>query len=135
MGVRVAFGILLALFLGVFGLYFGWFITPPGPTLPSALLVTFAGIGAGMGGFVSYFKPDVQRSVHGTNLVVALAGGLIGAWVGWSLGHIMYPEGVYNPAAPIRTPPFIVAVIGASAGANILSWGLYTYRLVRFREI
>ena len=135
MGVRVAFGILLALFLGVFGLYFGWFITPPGPTLPSALLVTFAGIGAGMGGFVSYFKPDVQRSVHGTNLVVALAGGLIGAWVGWSLGHVMYPEGVYNPAAPIRTPPFIVAVIGASAGANILSWGLYTYRLVRFREI
>ena len=135
MGVRVAFGILLALFLGVFGLYFGWFITPPGPTLPSALLVTFAGIGAGMGGFVSYFKPDVQRSVHGTNLVVALAGGLIGAWVGWSLGHVMYPEGMYNPAAPIRTPPFIVAVIGASAGANILSWGLYTYRLVRFREI
>ena len=135
MGVRVAFGTLLALFLGVFGLYFGWFITPPGPTLPSALLVTFTGIGAGMGGFVSYFKPDVQRSVHGTNLVVALAGGLIGAWVGWSLGHVMYPEGVYNPAAPIRTPPFIVAVIGASAGANILSWGLYTYRLVRFREI
>ena len=135
MGVRVSFGVLLALFLGVVGLYFGWFITPPGPTLPSALLVSFAGVGAGVGGFVSYFKPEVHANVHWTNLIFALIGGMVGAWVGWSLGHVIYPEGVYNPAAPIRTPPFIAAVVGASAGANILSWCLYTYRLVRFREI
>ncbi len=135
MAVRVSFGLLLGFFLGVFGLYFGWFISPPGPTLPSALLVTFAGVGASIGGFVSYFKPDVHRTVHWTNFAAALTGGLVGAWAGWSLGYVIYPEGVYNPAAPIRTPPFIISVVGASAGANMLSWCLYTYRLVRFREI
>ena len=48
---------------------------------------------------------------------------------------LIYPEGVYKPAAPIRTPPFVVSVVLASAGTNILSWSFYTYRLLRYREI
>ena len=92
-------------------------------------------MGAGFGGFVSFFKPEVPSTVNVLNLSIALAGGLVGAWVGWSIGYIIYPEGVYNPAAPIRTPPFVVSVLGASAGANILSWCFYAYRLLRYREI
>ncbi len=135
MTIRAAFGILLGLFLGAIGLYIGWFITPPGPTLPTGLLVTFCGLGAGIGGFLSYFKPEVPSTVNILNLSIALTVGIVGAWVGWSLGDLIYPEGVYNPAAPIRTPPFVVSVVGASVGANILSWCFYTYRLFRHREI
>ena len=135
MTIRISFGILLGLFMGAMGLYFGWFVAPPGPTLPTGLLITFCGIGAGIGGFVSFFKPDVPPNVNVLNVSIALAGGLIGAWAGWSVGHLIYPEGVYNPAAPIRTPPFVVSVVLASAGTNILSWSFYTYRLFRYREI
>ena len=75
------------------------------------------------------------RAPNVLNVSIALAGGLIGAWAGWSVGDLIYPEGVYNPAAPIRTPPFVVSVVLASAGTNILSWSFYTYRLFRYREI
>ena len=134
--VRVSFGILLALFLAALGLVFGWFVTPPTwPTLPTGLLLTCCGVGAGLGGFISFFKPEAAYGVHAMNLSIALAGGLVGAWAGWGVGGVLYPEGVYNPAAPIRTPPFMVSVIAASAGSNAASWALYAYRLLRYREI
>ena len=135
MTIRVSFGIFLGLFLGAIGLYFGWFVSPPGPTVSTGLLITCCGLGAGVGGFISYFKPEVPSSVNIANISIALAGGLIGAWAGWSIGYLIYPEGVYNPAAPVRTPPFVVAVLLASAGANICSCSFYTYRLFRHREI
>ena len=48
---------------------------------------------------------------------------------------MIYPEGVYNPGAPFGTPPFIVDVLIASGGANVLASGFYLVRMWRHREI
>ena len=134
-GIRSLFGILLGLFLGVMGFYVGWFVAPPGPTIPTSLVLTMTGVGAAAGGFIGWFKPEVPPWVTGAHVGLVLAGGLAGAWVGWSLGHLIYPEGLYNPASPVRTPPFVVPVVMASGGANLLASSFYVFRLWRNREM
>ena len=134
-GIRSLFGIFMGLFLGVAGFYVGWFVTPPGPTIPSSLVITLTGAGAAAGVFIAWFKPEVPSWVNGVNAGLVLAGGLAGAWAGWSLGQVIYPEGVYNPASPVNTPPFIVPAVVACGGANLLASGFYIFRLWHNREM
>jgi len=132
--IRALFGLFLGLFLSAGGLFFGWFVSPPGATLSTNLLLTFAGLGAGCGAIIGWYKPDVSRGVTSVHLALGLIGGLAGAWAGWQLGQLIYPEGVYNPAAPVRTPPFAVAVLGANILANLVVSGFYILRAWRNRE-
>ena len=133
--IRATFGLLLGMFLSVAGFYSGWFSSPPGPTLPASLLLTGSGLGAAAGGFIGWFKPEVTRTVIAIHLGLALVGGLAGAWVGWDLGPVLYPEGLYRPGGTSNAPPFVVAVVAASIGANLLTSGFYLFRLWRHREI
>ena len=132
--VRVLFGLFLGLFLSAGGIFFGWFVSPPGATLSTNLLLTFAGLGAGLGAIIGWYKPDVSRGVTAIHLALGLFGGLAGAWAGWQLGQVIYPEGVYNPAAPVRTPPFMVSVLVANILANVVVSGFYVLRAWRYRE-
>ena len=132
--IRVLFGLFLGLFLAAGGLFFGWFVSPPGATLSTNLLLNFAGLGAGCGAIIGWYKPEVPRAVTAIHLALGMIGGLAGAWAGWELGQVIYPEGVYNPAAPVRTPPFMVAVLGANVLANLLVSGFYVLRAWRYRE-
>lgn len=134
-GVRAVFGLVLGLFLAVVGWFFGWLVTPPGPQIPTSLLISFSGIGAGLGGFIGWLKPEVPRRVSAIHLGLALVGGVVGAWSGWWVGPLIYPEGVRNPAGPFGIPPFIVAVLGAGVGANLLALILYIFRLWRYHEV
>ncbi len=133
--VRAVFGILLGLLLSVAGFYAGWFSSPPGPTLPIFFLIWGSGLGAAAGGFLGWFKPEATRNVIGIHLALALMGGLAGAWVGWELGPVLYPEGLYRPGGTTRAPPFVVAVVAASVGANLPTSGFYLLRMWRHREI
>ena len=133
--IRAVFGLLLGMFLSVAGFYAGWFSSPPGPTLPVSLLIGGSGLGAAAGGFIGWFKPEVARTVIAIHLGLALMGGLAGAWVGWELGPVLYPEGLYRPGGTFRAPPFVVAVVAASGGANLLTSGFYLLRMWRHREI
>ncbi len=133
--LRSLFGLLIGMFLSVAGFYAGWFSSPPSPTLPILFLICGSGLGAAAGGFIGWFKPEVSRSVIGIHLVLALMGGLAGAWVGWELGPVFYPEGLYRPGGTFRAPPFVVAVVAAAVGANLLTLVFYLLRLCRHREI
>ncbi len=133
--IRATFGLLIGLLLSVTGFYAGWFLSPPGPTLPVSILIWGSGLGAAAGGFLGWFKPEATRNVIGIHLALALMGGLAGAWVGWELGPVLYPEGLYRPGGTTRAPPFVVAVVAASIGGNLLTSGFYLLRMWRHREI
>ena len=134
-GLRTVFGLLVGMFLSVLGFYAGWFSSPPGPNLPAFLLIVGAGLGGAAGAFIGWFKPEVPRTVLAFHLALALMGGLAGAWVGWELGPMLYPEGLYRPGGTSSAPPFVVAIVAASIGANLLTSGFYLLRLWRYREI
>ena len=104
--IRAAFGLLLAMFLAVGGFYAGWFSSPPGALLPVTFLIWGSGLGAAVGGFIGWFKPEVPRTVNAVHLALALIGGLAGAWVGWELGLLLYSEGLQRPGDTSRSPPF-----------------------------
>lgn len=133
--IRAAFGLLLAMFLAVGGFYAGWFSSPPGATLPISYLIWGSGLGAAAGGFIGWFKPEVPRTVNAVHLALALIGGLAGAWVGWELGPLLYPEGLYRPGGTSRAPPFVVAVVAAGIGANLPTSAFYLLRMWRHREV
>ncbi len=133
--VRAVFGILLGLLLSVAGFFAGWFSSPPSATLPILFLVCGSGLGAAAGGFIGWLKPEAARTVIGIHLGLALMGGLAGAWVGWELGPVLYPEGLYRPGGTFRAPPFVVAVVAAAVGANLPTSGFYLLRMWRHREI
>ena len=132
--VRLAFGLVFGLFLSLAGFFAGWFIAPPGQTIPTGLLLSASGVGGGIGGFIGWLKPEGPPGVIATHLGLVMAGGAAGAWGGWDLGHVLYPEGVYNPGSSFNTPPFIVAMLGASIGGNMLGSVFYIFRMWRFRE-
>jgi len=134
-GSRSVLGLVLGLFMAVVGFFIGWLATPPGPELPMPLLTSTSGVGASIGGFFGWFKPEAPRRVNALHMGLAVLGGLAGAWVGLVCGQLIYPEGVYNPGLSFKTPPLIAAMIGASVGANVLVSGLYIFRLWRHKEV
>lgn len=134
--LRAAFGLLVAGGLSFVGFFAGWFSSPPGPNLPASMLIVGSGLGAAIGGLIGWFKPESSRSVKWINLGLVLIGGLAGAWAGWQLGPIIYPEGLYRPGGSIyNAPPFYVSIMGASVGTNVLAMMFYSFRLWRFREV
>ncbi|MBQ10344.1 MAG: hypothetical protein CMJ45_02205 [Planctomyces sp.] len=133
---RAAFGLMVGTFLAFAGFFAGWFSAPPGPAIPEPLLIIGTWLGASLGGFVAWLKPETARNVILVHLVLVLTGGLIGTLLGWELGSIIYPDGIEKPGGTIYTaPPFYVGILGAAVGANSLSMVYYSFRLWRFREV
>ena len=135
-GLRVAFGLLVATGLSFVGFFAGWFSSPPGPNLPASMLIGGAGLGAAVGGLMAWFKPESPRPVNWITLGLVLIGGLTGAWTGWQLGPIFYPEGLVRPGGTIYSaPPYFISMVSAGIGANVLALVFYSFRLWRFREV
>ena len=132
---RAIVGLVVGLFLAVLGWLAGWFFTPPGPQLNVSLLIFGSGLGASVGGFVGWFKPEVPFGVTALHLGLSLAGGIAGGWVGWIVGQELYPEGFRNPVSSFGSPPFVVAFVGGTVGTNVLASGFYIFRLWRYREV
>ena len=134
--LRAAFGLMVGTGFALAGFFSGWFSAPPGPNLPASYLIIGAGLGAALGGLIGWFKPESSRSVRLINLGLVVTGGLAGAWAGWELGPVFYPEGLNRPGGSIyAAPPFYVAIVSASIGANSLALLFYTFRLWRYREV
>ena len=134
--LRAAFGLMVGTGLSLVGFFAGWFSSPPGPILPASMLIAGAGLGAALGGLIGWFKPETPRHVNWINLGLVVIGGLAGAWAGWELGPVFYPDGLYRPGGSIyNAPPFYVAIVSASIGANSLALLFYTFRLWRYREV
>lgn len=134
--LRAAFGLVVATGLAFAGFFAGWFSAPSGSNLPASYLIVGAGLGAASGGLIGWFKPESPRFVKWSTLGLVLIGGLAGAWIGWQLGPIIYPEGLYRPGGSIyNAPPYYVALLGAGIGANVLAMMFYSFRLWRYREV
>ena len=79
--------------LAAMALWFPGLILPIGPSSVYRLLFITSGIGigAGLGGFVGWLRPEESWSIIFTTLAIALAGGIFGAWIGLGYsGYILY---------------------------------------------
>ena len=111
---RIIFGVPLASALALVGYFAAWMVWPPGLSLPLfiAFLTFGAGIGAGVGGFLAWLRPQEPRPVILATLGLALAGGLAGAW-----GGLMYSRAP-NDEILVSVVPF-TAIVFAAAASNV----------------
>ena len=139
MGIRGGFGFILALLAGIMGFLSVWWFVPSGPYVPPmALLISAIGVAASLACFFAWINPDAPRSATYITLAMALAGGLLGAWIGWWYGRIAYPEGVRNiylVASSLRSPPIFASVAGAAIASTITAALYYSFRAWRYHEI
>ena len=131
--LRTIFGLIAACLLGLVGFLVGWFLSPGGAAISTPILLGAIGVLAGLGGFVGWLNADAARPVIFLGLVVALLGGLAGAWLSFLYGEMFQPGRSFEWTSP-QAPRLVVTVVGAGIGANILPILLYVYRLWRHRE-
>ena len=129
--VRIVCGLSLAAALGVAGYFIGGMLWPPssGLSFLLVLLVSGAGIGAGIGGFLGWLRLEGGRSTMFTVLGLALVGGLAGAWGGAMYGRIVYEQALYSKAAQEST------ILGAAVAANTLPLIASIYWAWRYRRL
>ena len=133
-GSAIVFGVLF----GILGLLVSdW--TYPGLVAPMSLMVMMVGVFSASAAFIGYLKPEARRSVILAGFFFAVAGGLVGAWLGFWYGEIQYPEGVRNVrfvfSPSLKTPPVFAFINGATLGSTLSGGVYYALRLWRFREI
>lgn len=96
------------------------------------MLMAGASIGAGVGAYLGWLNLDRQHwpSIFAT-ILVAIAGGLLGAIGGYEYGVNREIECCAEP----RTGPFTFAAVGAAAAANIAIYlvggGGFAFRMLR----
>jgi len=97
------------LVLGLGGWFLGLLVVltiMPSVPLDSALLATLSiGLPVGLGVYLAWVRRDRSASIRGKGFVVAVAGALVGAWLG------------FNATAGMLA--LITAIVGAGVGANL----------------
>ena len=128
--LRIVFGLILASALSVCGFIMGYGLWPPssGPSSLAIFLAGGAAIGAGIGGFMAWFKPGEAWSIILVTLGLALVGSLAGASGGLMFARLLYGGPLSSQAARIPT------VLSAGVAANILPFIAHTYWARRGRR-
>ena len=116
---RVGLGLTLGIVLSMVGLAIAWglFVFSSSSDRTAFMVVNMlgAGIGASIGVNIAWIRLDRQRqSAFALMLLVCLAGGVIGALLGYQYGANREIDCCAEP----RTTPFIYAAFGATVGAN-----------------
>ena len=120
-GGRVALGMCLGIVLSMVGLVVAWglfvFSSSSDRTLFMAMNMAGAGIGASIGVNIAWIRLDrQQRTALALLFLVCLAGGVVGALLGYQYGANREVDCCAEP----RTTPFIYAAFGATIGSNLL---------------
>ena len=120
-GGRVALGLCLGIVLSMVGLVIAWglfvFSSSSDRTVFMAMNMVGAGIGASIGVNIAWIRLDrQQRTALVLMFLVCLAGGVIGALLGYQYGANREVDCCAEP----RTTPFIYAAFGATIGANAI---------------
>ena len=131
---------LLGLGLGVvlsmvcLGIAWGLFIFSSASSRDTLLIMSMAGagLGAGTGAYVAWIRLDSPPwSVIAFTVLLAVVGGVFGAWVGYQYGANREIECCAEP----QTAPFTYTAFGATllanAGIYVAGVGLFALRLLR----
>lgn len=137
MVIRGGLGLVLGVLLGIGGLILAFWITP-GLTPPIWVLVFMTGVGSGVAASLAWLKPEASRKVMMYGMLLAFAGGIVGAGLGFLYGKVFYPDGVRNVvfvASTLRSPPVFTWVNGATLLSTGFAAIYYWIRLWRYHEI
>ena len=120
---RVLLGLGLGIVLSMVGLAIAWglFVFSSSSDRNAFMVVNMvgAGIGASIGVNIAWIKLDrQQKAAVALTLVLCLAGGIVGALLGYQYAA----NREYECCAEPRTTPFIYAAFGATVGANLLMY-------------
>ena len=122
-GGRVALGMCLGIVLSMVGLVIAWglfiFSSSSDRTLFMVMNMAGAGIGASIGVNIAWIRLDrQQRTALALTFLICLAGGAVGALLGYQYGANREVDCCAEP----RTTPFIYAALGATIGANAIMY-------------
>ena len=120
---RVLLSLVLALVLSMVGLVIAWglfvFSSSGDRIVFMVMNMIGAGIGASIGVNIAWIRLDrQQRTAFVLMALVCLAGGVIGALLGYQYGANREVECCAEP----RTSPFIYAAFGATIGGNVIMY-------------
>lgn len=123
LGGRAGLGLVLALVLSMVGLVIAWglfvFSSSGDRIVFMVMNMIGAGIGASIGVNIAWIRLDrQQRTAFVLMALVCLAGGVIGALLGYQYGANREVECCAEP----RTSPFIYAAFGATIGGNLIMY-------------
>lgn len=133
--LRAFVAFMLAAILGMLGLVVSWMAWPPDSGAGSLLAFRLVGIGvgAGMGGLGGWLKPDWPMPLVLLTLVLAVAGGMVGTFLGMEYGSAASAQ-VPHPYQAAQSST-LSTVVGAALGAMLLPSLLHTYLAWRRREL
>ena len=119
-GGRVALGLGLGIVLSMVGLAIAWglFVFSSSSDRIAFMVMNMvgAGIGATIGVNIAWIRLDrQQRAALLLMVLICLAGGVIGALLGYQYGA----NREFDCCAEPRTTPFIYAAFGATIGSNV----------------
>ena len=138
-GIRAGLGFIFALLFGIAGLILTFWILPEGYVPPMWLLVTTTGVAASIAAFLAWLKPESNWRVVFYGLLLALAGGIAGGWVGFGYSKIVYPDGIRNvmlvSGPKLSSAPVVVFITGAAIASTALGSIYYGFRLWRYHEV
>ena len=120
LAMRIVIGFLLGIVLSTVGVGVAWglfvFSGAVAQTTLLAMLMSGAGIGAGLGGFLAWLKVDGNsRLIVIASISLALLGGVGGAWGGYYYGANRELECCAGSAIK----PFAYTAFGATVVANV----------------
>ena len=93
-----------------------------------AVLVFTTGIGAGIGSYIAWLDREHNLGTQALLVVVALAFGLVGAYLGLQRGIDI---GAIHPIWKPGIPEIHITTVGAVIGANIPMFALGLFKAVR----
>lgn len=122
-GGRVALGLCLGIVLSMVGLVIAWglfvFSSSSDRIVFMVMNMIGAGIGASIGVNIAWIRLDrQQRAAFILMVLVCVAGGVIGALLGYQYGANREVDCCAEP----RTTPFIYAAFGATIGGNVFMY-------------
>lgn len=93
-----------------------------------AVLVFTTGLGAGIGSYIAWLDREHNLRIQALLVVVALAFGLVGAYLGLQRG---IDVGAIHPIWKPGIPEIHITTVGAVIGANIPMFALGLFKAVR----
>ena len=139
LGIRGGLGFIFGVLFGIAGLMLTFWAVPEGWVPPIWLVVIVTGVGASIAGFLAWLKPESPWRVMWLGLLLALAGGVAGAWLGYLYGEVVYPEGVRNvqliSTGRLQSPAVVAFITGAAIFTTAVGSIYYGFRLWRYHEV